>query len=142
MEKTFWGSKRPQGTRVQSRRLGQNPQVQKYFRQGLRAKFHQRSFQSQKRSQGRPQHVRFGRPRRGTDHRKILRTGAFKNKRWLTQTQEIELRELEESNLEEDENEDEETNLDEDDENLEWDDSILVPSSLQGFSPDPYLGPQ
>ena len=44
--------------------------------------------------------------------------------------EEIELKEIEESNLEEDENE--ETNLD-DVEDLEWDESILVP---QGFNPD------
>ena len=58
--------------------------------------------------------------------------------------EEIELRELEEAEAEdrEDDEGDSETNLDEDDENLEWDDSIVVPSGSQGFSPDPYLGPQ
>ena len=56
--------------------------------------------------------------------------------------EEIELRELEAAEAEDDEG-DEETNLDDDtegNENLEWDDSILVPSGSQGFSPDPYWG--
>ena len=64
----------------------------------------------------------------------------------LDEDEETNLDEDEETNLDEDEetnlDEDEETNLDEDDENLEWDDSILVPSGSQGFSLDPYLGPQ
>ena len=54
--------------------------------------------------------------------------------------EEIELRELEEVEDENDDEGDEETNLD--DENFERDDSILVPSGSQGFSPDLYLGPQ
>ena len=58
--------------------------------------------------------------------------------------EEIELRELEEAEAEdrEDDKGDLETNLDDDDENLEWDDSILVPSGSQGFSPNPDWGPQ
>ena len=58
--------------------------------------------------------------------------------------EEIELRELEAAEAEGDEG-DEETNLDDDDEgneNLEWDDSTLTPQGSQGFSPDPYWGPQ
>ena len=55
--------------------------------------------------------------------------------------EEIELRELEAAEAEDEEG-DEETNLDDGNENLEWDDSILVPSGSQGFSPDPDFGPQ
>ena len=57
--------------------------------------------------------------------------------------EEIELRELEAAEAEdreEDDEGDEETNLDEENENLEWDDSTLVPQGSQGFSPDPYWG--
>ena len=88
LEKTFRRGEGLQETRVQDGGLGEDPQVQKHFLQGVGAEFYERSFQSQKRSQRRPQRVRLGRPRRGTDHRKILRTGALENKRWLTQTQE------------------------------------------------------
>ena len=56
--------------------------------------------------------------------------------------EEIELRELEAEDLAEDDEGDEETNLDDENENLEWDDSILVPSGSQGFSPDQDWGPQ
>ena len=54
-------------------------------------------------------------------------------------SEEIELRELEAAEAEGDEG-DEETNLDDGNENLEWDDSILIPQGPHGFNPD--WGPQ
>ena len=47
LEKTLWrGKGSVQASRVQNRRLGQDPQVQEHLRQGLRTKLHKRSFQN------------------------------------------------------------------------------------------------